>query len=53
MIIRTLIPSKYHQAVIKQQPDPSPSIKKVSIILMNPGDYNMIQHIIPINTSGP
>ena len=38
LIIRTLRPSKDHQTVIKQQPDPSPNVTDASEILLVPGD---------------
>ena len=53
LIIRTLIPSKYHHAVIKQQPDPSPNVTKESDILLITGYDDMVQHIRLINKSGP
>ena len=51
-IIRTLIPSKNYQTVIEQQPYPSPNATKENDIFLIPGNYDMVQHIIPINKSG-
>ena len=52
-LIRTLRPRKDHHTVIKQQPDPSPNVTKESEILLITGDDDMVQHISPINKSGP
>ena len=37
-----LRPSKDHQTVIEQQPDPSPNIKKASDIFLRPRDDEMV-----------
>ena len=39
--------------MIEQQPDPSPSVTKTSDIWLIPGNDDMVNHIIPINKSGP
>ena len=41
-IIGNLRPSKDHQTVIEQQPDPSPNIKKASDIFLRPRDDDMV-----------
>ena len=46
-------PSKYHQTVVKHQPDPTTNVTKASEILMVPGDDEMVLHIIPIKKSVP
>ena len=38
---------------MKKQTDPSPNATKDSEILLIPGDDETIQHIRPINKSGP
>ena len=53
LIIRTLITIRDHHTVIEQQPDQSPNVTKASKILLSPGDDDMVQHISPINKSGP
>ena len=52
-IIRILRQSKDHQIVIEKKPDPSPNVSKESDTLMIPGNYETVQHNIPINKSGP
>ena len=52
-MIRTLRLIKYHQTVIEQQPVTSPNVTKSSGIFLILGDDSMVQHIIPINNSGP
>ena len=51
--IRTQRPSKDHQTVFKQKPDSATNVTKASDIWMIPGDDDMIQHIRPLNKSGP
>ena len=46
-------PIKDQHIVIEQQPDPSPNVTKASDIFLTPGDEDMVQHISPINKSGP
>ena len=46
-------PIKDNHTVINQQPGPSPNLTKASDIFLIPGDEEMVQHIIPINKSGP
>ena len=48
-----LSPSKYHQTVVKQQPDTAANVTKASGICLIPGDDDMVQHSIPINKSVP
>ena len=52
-IIKTLRPNKDRQAVIAQQPAPSPTVMKSSGIFLVPGDDDMGQHISPINKPVP
>ena len=52
IFIRMLRPSKDHQIVIEQQPDPSPNATKASENFLTPGDDDMVQHISPINKPG-
>ena len=51
--IRIMRPIKDQHIVIEQQPDPSPNVTKASDIFLTPGDEDMVQHISPINKSGP
>ena len=51
--IRTLVPINDNQTSIKQQTDLSPNVTKASDIFLIPGDDKMVQHISPINKSGP
>ena len=51
IIISTLRPSKGYQTGIDQQLDPSPNATKENNILMIPENYEMVQHISPINKS--
>ena len=46
-------PSKDHQTVVDQKPDPATNLTKASGIWMIPGDDEMVQNIRPINKSGP
>ena len=50
-IIRTLRPIKDHQTAIEQQSDPLSNVTKASDIFLTHGDYDIVQHIIPINKS--
>ena len=52
-IISILRPSKYNRTVIQQQPYPAKNVTKSSDIILIHGDDDMVQHIIPINKSGP
>ena len=52
-MIRTLRLIKCQQTVIKQQPETSPNVTKASGIFLILEDDDMVQHIIPINNSGP
>ena len=45
-------PSKDHQTVIDQQPDPSPNEVKENENFLIPGNDEMVQHITPISKSG-
>ena len=47
-----LRPSKDHQTVIEQQPDPSLNVTKERDLLIIPGDDDMLQHISTINKLG-
>ena len=47
------MPSNDNQTVINQQPDPSPNVMKAREIFLITGDDEMVQHIRPINKSGP
>ena len=51
-IIMTPRPSKDHQTVIDQQPDPSPNEAKENEKFLIPGNDEMVQHITPISKSG-
>ena len=48
-----LRPIKDHQTVFEKQPDPAKQLTKSSDIWIIPGDDEMVQHIRPINKSGP
>ena len=48
LIISTIRPIKDHQKIINQQP-----VTKESDLLLITGDDEMVQHISPINKSGP
>ena len=51
--MRTRRPSKDHQTVAKQQPDPEINVTKASAIWLINGDDEMVQHIRPLNKSEP
>ena len=51
--IRTRRSSKDHQTVVEKQPDPETNVTKSSDIFLIPRDDDMVQHISPINKSGP
>ena len=51
--MRTLNPIKDHQTVVNQQPDLATNVTKASDICLITGDDEIIQHIIPLNKSGP
>ena len=48
-----LSPIKYHHTVIKQQLDTPPNATKSNDIFLIPGNDEIVQHIRPINKSGP
>ena len=47
------MPSNDNQTVINQQSDPSPNVMKARENFLITGDDEMVQHIRPINKSGP
>ena len=48
-----LRPIKDHHTVIKQQLDTPPNATKSNDIFLIPGNDEIVQHIRPINKSGP
>ena len=50
--IKTRSTSNDDHTVFKQQPDPAKNVTKASGIWLIHGDYEMVQHIIPINKTG-
>ena len=51
--IKTRRPIKNQQALVEQQPDTETNVTKVSDVWLINGDDDMVQHIRPINKSGP
>ena len=47
------MPRNDHQTVIKQQPSPSPTVMKASVMFLMTGDSDAGKHIRPINKPGP
>ena len=45
-------PSKDHQTVVKQQPDPETNLTKTNDIFLISGNDYMVKHIRPINKLG-
>ena len=53
MGIRIQRPIKYHQTVVKQQPNTAINVTKSSDIWLIPRYYEIVQNIRPLNKPGP